>query len=38
VTTRFDFPLVVSRPELAQDATPDAAAGFRWSFSFSPSW
>ena len=38
VTTRFDFPLVVSRPELAQDASPDGAAGFRWSFSFSPSW
>jgi len=38
VTTRFDFPLVVSRPELAQDPTPDGAAGFRWSFSFSPSW
>ncbi|MDH4131768.1 MAG: M1 family metallopeptidase [Gemmatimonadota bacterium] len=38
VTTRFDFPLIVSRPELAQDASPDDVAGFRWSFSFSPSW
>jgi hypothetical protein len=38
VTTRFDFPLLVSRPELAQDATPDDVAGFRWSFSFSPAW
>jgi hypothetical protein len=33
--TRFDFPLFVSRPELAQDASPgDDDVAFRWVFSF----
>ncbi|MFL5537015.1 MAG: M1 family metallopeptidase [Gemmatimonadales bacterium] len=33
--TRFDFPLFVSRPELAQDATAgDDDVAFRWVFSF----
>jgi hypothetical protein len=35
--TRFDFPVWVNRPELAQDASPgDDAFGFRWVFSFQP--
>ena len=33
--TRFDFPLFVSRPELAQDASAgDDDLAFRWVFSF----
>jgi hypothetical protein len=35
--TRFDFPLWVNRPELAQDASPgDGQGAFRWVFSFQP--
>jgi hypothetical protein len=35
--TRFDVPLWVSRPELAQDASPgDDELAFRWVFSFQP--
>ncbi len=35
--TRFDFPLWVSRPELAQDASAgDDRMAFRWVFSFQP--
>jgi hypothetical protein len=35
--TRFDLPLWVSRPELAQDRSPgDDELGFRWVFSFEP--
>jgi hypothetical protein len=35
--TRFDFPLYVSRPELAQDQSPgDDDVEFRWTFSFEP--
>jgi len=35
--TRFDVPLWVSRPELAQDASPDDdEVAFRWVFSFQP--
>ncbi len=35
--TRFDAPLWVSRPELAQDTYPgDQAFGLRWTFSFRP--
>jgi hypothetical protein len=34
-TTRFDLPLYVSRPELAQDREPgDEEVEFRWTFSF----
>jgi Peptidase family M1 domain len=34
-STRFDFPLFVSRPELAQDREPgDEELEFRWTFSF----
>lgn len=34
---RFDMPLWVSEPALAQDTSPDGNAfGFRWTFSFSP--
>jgi hypothetical protein len=36
--TRFDFPLWVSRPPLAQDDDPAEAFGFRWSFSFVPAF
>jgi hypothetical protein len=37
--TRADFPLWVSRPELAQDNDPgNEKAGFRWQFSFSPAF
>ena len=36
--TRFDFPLWVSRPSLAQDAKPAGTVGFRWGFSFAPSF
>jgi hypothetical protein len=36
--TRFDFPLWVSRPALAQDDDPDDPIGFRWSFSFVPAF
>jgi hypothetical protein len=36
-STRFDFPLYVSRPELAQDRDAgDDELGFRWVFSFQP--
>jgi hypothetical protein len=35
--TRLDLPLWVSRPELAQDASPgDDRLAFRWVFSFQP--
>jgi hypothetical protein len=35
--TRFDLPLWVSRPGLAQDASPgDRRVAFRWLFSFQP--
>ena len=35
--TRFDLPLWVSRPELAQDAEAgDGELAFRWVFSFQP--
>jgi hypothetical protein len=38
-TTRADFPLFVNRPALAQDTNPGSdRVGFRWSFSFSPTW
>ena len=38
-TTRFDFPLYVSRPELAQDRTSgDNQLDFRWTFSFEPAF
>jgi hypothetical protein len=37
--TRFDFPLFISRPELAQDRDPgDDDLEFRWTFSFEPSF
>jgi hypothetical protein len=37
--TRFDFPLWISVPRLAQDMHPGTARlGFRWSFSFVPSF
>ena len=36
-TTRLDFPLYVSRPEVAHGADPgDENVGFRWTFSFEP--
>jgi hypothetical protein len=35
---RFDFPFWVSRPALAQDDGPGSPVGFRWSFSFRPSF
>ena len=36
-TTRFDFPLYISRPELAQDRSAgDDEMEFRWTFSFEP--
>jgi hypothetical protein len=36
-TTRFDFPLYMSRPEVAQDRSPgDGKFEFRWVFSFEP--
>jgi hypothetical protein len=35
---RFDLPLWVSRPALAQDDGPGSPVGFRWSFSFRPSF
>jgi hypothetical protein len=34
--TRFDFPVWVSRPNLAQDDHPDHRFGFRWAVSFAP--
>ncbi len=35
--TRFDVPLFVSRPQLAQDRSPgDDKVAFRWVFSFQP--
>jgi len=38
-TTRADFPILVSRPEFAQDTDPgNEKAGFRWQFSFSPAF
>ncbi len=37
--TRFDLPLYVSRPALAQDTHPGTdQVGFRWTFSFEPAW
>jgi len=37
--TRFDFPLWVSLPLLAQDTRPGRRRfGFRWSFSFTPAF
>ena len=37
--TRFDFPLYVSDPALAQDrAAGDGEVAFRWTFGFEPSW
>jgi hypothetical protein len=36
--TRFDFPLWVSRPALAQDHGPEEPVGLRWSFSFVPAF
>jgi hypothetical protein len=37
--TRFDLPLYVSRPELAQDVNPgDDNLEFRWTFSFEPAF
>jgi len=38
-TTRFDLPLYVSRPELAQDREPgDDEVELRWTFSFEPAF
>ncbi len=38
-TTRADFPIWVSKPRLAQDRHPGTdQAGFRWTFSFEPTW
>jgi hypothetical protein len=38
-TSRADFPILVSRPEFAQDSKPGSdKAGFRWQFSFSPAF
>jgi hypothetical protein len=38
-STRFDFPLYVSRPELAHDRNAgDGKVEFRWTFSFEPSF
>jgi hypothetical protein len=38
-TTRFDLPLIVDRPELAQDRKPgDDNVEFRWTFSFEPAF
>jgi hypothetical protein len=38
-TTRFDFPLYVSRPQLAQDRGTGAdELDFRWTFSFEPAF
>ena len=38
-TTRFDVPLYVSRPELAQDRhAGDREVEFRWTFSFEPAF
>jgi hypothetical protein len=38
-TTRFDVPLYVSRPELAQDRDAgDGKVEFRWTFSFEPAF
>ena len=38
-TTRIDFPLYVSRPELAQDPTSgDNELDIRWTFSFEPAF
>lgn len=36
--TRLDLPLWVSRPQLAQQARTGSSFGWRWSFSFRPSW
>jgi hypothetical protein len=36
--TRFELPLWVSRPALAQDTGPGQAVGLRWSFSFVPAF
>ncbi|MGH7509402.1 MAG: M1 family aminopeptidase [Gemmatimonadales bacterium] len=38
-TTRFDFPVYLSRPELAQDRDPgEDPMEFRWTFSFEPAF
>jgi hypothetical protein len=38
-STRFDFPLYVSTPELAQDSeSGDDKVEFRWTFSFEPAF
>jgi hypothetical protein len=37
-STRFDFPLYVSRPELAQDRAGNSELDFRWTFSFEPAF
>jgi len=34
--TRFDVPLWVSVPSLAQDTHPADQVGFRWVLSFAP--
>ncbi len=36
--TRFDVPLFVSQPMLAQDAASSDEVGFRWLFSFAPAF
>jgi hypothetical protein len=37
--TRFDLPLYISRPELAQDREPgDGKVELRWTFSFEPAF
>jgi hypothetical protein len=37
--TRWDFPIWISRPELAQDRRPGTRqVGWRWVFSFSPAF
>jgi hypothetical protein len=38
-STRLDFPLYVSKPELAQDRrVGDNEVEFRWTFSFQPAF
>jgi len=37
--TRWDFPIWISRPQLAQDRRPGLRqSGWRWVFSFSPAF
>jgi hypothetical protein len=38
ITTRFDLPLFVNRPLLAQDEPESDRFAFRWAFAFSPSF